>query len=190
MKKIIITIISVGLVFIISMIAFIVFKGNTIKTPIGFDSIIVLGCQVKEDGTLSKQLLLRLGKALEIYNTSPQLIVVSGGQGEKEPTSEGLAMKKWLIENGIKANDVIAETDSYSTYENINNSMKILNAYNLNKPVIITSDYHIPRAMAIAKDLGLEPQGIPSPTEPEFWVKNYGREVLAWGKYFLKKVAD
>ncbi|NMD37153.1 MAG: YdcF family protein [Christensenellaceae bacterium] len=190
MKKIILILFSISIISVLILLTFIVVKGNILKPPNSFDSIIILGCQVKEDGSLSKQLHLRLSKALDIYNKNPQLIVASGGQGVNEPISEGLAMKKWLIENGVKEEHVIAETNSYSTYENIEKSMEILKSKNLSKPIIITSDYHIPRAMAIAKDYGLEPQGISSPTEPKFWVKNYGREVLAWGKYFLKKVVD
>ncbi len=190
MKKIIIILLSLGVTIIVCVLGFIIVKANIIKTPNNYDSIIILGCQVKEDGSLSKQLHLRLTKALEVYKQNPQLIVASGGQGVNEPISEGVAMKNWLIENGVKEEDIIAETNSFSTYENIEKSVEILKDKNLNNPVIITSDYHIPRAMAIAKDYGLKPQGVSSPTDPEFWVKNYGREVLAWGKYFLKKVAD
>ena len=57
----------------------------------------------------------------------------------------------------------------------------------LSKPLIITSDYHLPRAMAIAEMKGLAPQGKASPTRQEltFWLKNHGREALAWVKFWL-----
>ena len=43
------------------------------------------------------------------------------------------------------------------------------------------------RAMALARDLGLEADGIGSPCKPEYWVKNHAREALAWVKYWLVK---
>ena len=53
---------------------------------------------------------------------------------------------------------------------------------------MITSDYHLPRALAIAGSLGLDADGIGSPCKPEWWVKNHAREVLAWGKYLLDEI--
>ena len=53
---------------------------------------------------------------------------------------------------------------------------------------IVTSDYHLPRAMQLARDLGLSADGIGSPCKPEYWVKNHFREVLAWGKYFAVRL--
>ena len=54
------------------------------------------------------------------------------------------------------------------------------------KPLIVTSDYHLPRALAIARDAGLEAQGAGSPCRPEwnYWLKNHMREALAWVKYW------
>ena len=54
--------------------------------------------------------------------------------------------------------------------------------------IVVTSDYHLPRALAIARDAGLEVQGIGAPTLPEWWIKNHFREVLAWGKYLLGRI--
>ena len=57
----------------------------------------------------------------------------------------------------------------------------------IRKVCIVTSDYHVPRSMALAGDLGLEATGIGSPCLKEFWIKNHSREALAWCKYWLKK---
>ena len=56
------------------------------------------------------------------------------------------------------------------------------------KATIVTSDYHLPRALRIARDAGLTADGLVSATLPEYWLKNHAREVLAWGKYFLSKL--
>ena len=53
---------------------------------------------------------------------------------------------------------------------------------------IVTSDYHLPRAMQLARDRGLAAEGLGSPCKPEYWMKNHFREVLAWGKYCMYRL--
>ena len=67
--------------------------------------------------------------------------------------------------------------------------MKLLGVYpgTIRKVLVVTSDYHVPRALSMARDLGLEAEGLGSPCLPEYWLKNHAREVLAWGKYLLNK---
>ena len=66
---------------------------------------------------------------------------------------------------------------------------KILDEYpaDIRKVVIVTSDYHVPRSMALAEDMELEASGVGSPCLQEYWLKNHGRETLSWIKYWLKK---
>ncbi|MBR3019425.1 MAG: YdcF family protein [Clostridia bacterium] len=153
------------------------------------DAVIVLGCQVYSTGELSPQLELRLQTALGTYREHPRLIVCCGGQGEGEPAPEGRVMRDWLIAQGIPANDVMAECDSANTRQNLEYAKALL-PEDMRRVTVITSDYHLPRALALARDLGLDADGIGSPCRPEisFWVKNHTRELLAWGKYLLLKV--
>ncbi len=191
MRKLIFFLIKLVFLAFVILLAYIVFKEYTMPKPYGYDSIIVLGAQVKEDGSLSKQLELRLQKALEAYKNSNVLIVVTGARGYNEPVEESIAMKEWLVQHGVPEEQIIAESQSTSTKENILYAKQLLENYGKNKPVIVTSDYHLPRALAIAADNELIPQGIPSPTLQEYWLKNHSREVLAWAKYlFIKYVGS
>ena len=156
------------------------------KKP-GSAAIIVLGAQVKTDGQPSVQLELRMETALEEYRKEPRLLICCGAQGENEPAPEGECMRKWFMAHGVPETDVIAETVSVNTLENLQNARMLL-PEGVNRVTIVTSDYHLPRALAIAKDAGLDADGIGSPCKPEYWFKNHSREVLAWGKYLLKKV--
>lgn len=51
--------------------------------------------------------------------------------------------------------------------------MQLLGGRNVTKVMIITSDYHLPRAIAIAEDNGLTAYGIGAPTKLglRFWLK-------------------
>ena len=152
-------------------------------------AVIVLGCQVYSTGGLSPQLELRLRAALDTYHDHPRPIICCGGQGENEPAPEGQVMRDWLISQGVPATDVIAECESMNTRQNLDCARRLL-PENAKRVTVITSDYHLPRALALTKDLGLDADGIGSPCRPEigFWIKNHTREVLAWGKYLILKI--
>jgi len=150
-------------------------------------AVIVLGCQVYPDGTPSPQLELRLEAALNTYRGHPRPIIVCGAQGTNEPAPEGQVMREWLIKNGVPQDQVTAECESRSTRENLENAMALLPP-GTRAVTVVTSDYHLPRALALARSLGLQSDGIGSPCKPEYWVKNHFREVLAWGKYLGEKI--
>ena len=57
----------------------------------------------------------------------------------------------------------------------------------MKKVLVVTSDYHVPRSLALAKDLGYDACGMGSPCKPEYWIKNHAREALAWVKYWGRK---
>ena len=154
-----------------------------------YEAMLVLGAQVKPDGTPSLQLQWRLEKAAETYRQKKVPVVVCGGQGGNEPAPEAVVMRDVLIGLGVDGDMILMDTTSASTHSNIKNAMQLLGGRNVTKVMIITSDYHLPRAIAIAEDNGLTAYGIGAPTKLglRFWLKNHCREALAWCKYWAVK---
>ena len=153
-----------------------------------YDAIIVLGAQVRQDGTLSNQLSLRLDKAMEAWKQKPVPIVVCGAQGQDEPTTEAWAMRNHLLGKGVPENQLLMDETSFNTQQNLSNARMLLQDFPEVKDVlIVTSDYHVPRALAMAEDLGLRASGLGSPCLREYWLKNHTREALAWIKYWAVK---
>ena len=148
------------------------------------DAILVLGCQVKEDGSLSLMLKDRLDKAIELYkaNKVPK-IIVSGDHGTRE-YDEVNAMKKYLIQNDIKSEDIFMDHAGFSTYESMYRAKYIFEA---KKVIVVTQEYHLYRAVYIGNKLGIETYGVPAKK-----VNYYGqtgrdiREILARNKDFIK----
>ena len=153
-----------------------------------YDAIIVLGAQVKADRTLSVQLTWRMDAAIEAYEKKNVPVVVCGAQGPDEPCPEAEAMREYLIGKGIPEEMILADPDSFNTNENLENAKRLLDGFpGVKRVLIVTSDYHVPRSLAIAQDLGFEAEGLGAKCLPERWLKNHAREALAWCKYWAKK---
>ena len=118
------------------------------------DYIIVLGAQVRESGP-SKVLRYRLNAAIDYLNANPETkCIVSGGKGNNEPFSEAEGMYKYLLEHGIDGERIILEDQSINTVTNIKNSKNLLDE-SYNSVGVVTNNFHLFRALQIAKAQGL-----------------------------------
>ena len=75
------------------LFAWVCYAESHLETPPETDVIIVLGAQVKPDGTPSVQLGWRLDAAYDAYRQKAVPMVVCGAQGKDEPMTEAEAMK-------------------------------------------------------------------------------------------------
>ena len=186
---------SAGVLAFAALVAFVCIKEGQVPRKAEelsdpYEAIIVLGAQVKPEGVPSIQLELRLECAYEVWLRNPVPVVVCGAQGTNEPDTEAAVMKRYLESKGIPGEMILEDPDSFNTQENLKNASGLLKAYpeKIRKVLIVSSDYHVPRAIEIARDLHLDAAGIGSPCRQEFWIKNHFREALAWCKYWLKKI--
>ena len=99
--------------------------------------------------------------------------------------TEAAAMKSYLTDKGIPEQVILTDAESFNTRQNLKNAAELLKKTGkIKKVLIVTSDYHLPRALALAGDLGFDCCGLGSPCKPEYWIKNHAREALAWCKYW------
>ena len=190
--KVILCIILAGTALFGGVLAMVcVQEGKTPKelnSDMEYDAVIILGAQVKPDGSPSVQLSWRLDAAWEAWEQKHVPVVVCGAQGKDEPMPEAEAMSMYLENKGVPAADILKDPDSFNTNQNLQNAAKLLQDLpGIQRVMIVTSDYHVPRAMALARDLGFDACGMGSPCKQEYWIKNHAREALAWCKYWARK---
>lgn len=184
-------IVSVGAVFGIN--AYVKAVGKKLMvTPKGaaeledVDCILVLGCGVRDDGTPSDMLRDRLDRSLELYfaGVAPKLLM-SGDHGRVEYDEVNI-MKQYAIDRGVPSQDVFMDHAGFSTYESIYRAKEIFCADNI---VIVTQEYHLYRALYLAKSFGLDAHGV----ECDYYTY-YGqtmrdvREILARNKDFFTSI--
>ncbi len=134
------------------LVSFIAIYGQNDNASYKEDAVIVLGAGINGD-RITYPLKLRLDKAIEYYNKNPEVqIVVTGGQGFQETVTEAYAMEKYLVQNGVEASKIIKEEKATSTNENMRFSKKLLKEDS--SIVVITNNFHIYRAVSIAKAEG------------------------------------
>lgn len=150
------------------------------------DYLLILGCYVKPDGTPGNILKGRIDRAIEFRQmqaeqTGKDLVLVpSGGQGSDEVISEAEAMKKYLIRCGVDEKDILTESRSVNTRENIKFSDALIRERTKRaKVAFATTSYHVFRAGVIASNLGLHFEGVGAKTRTHFWINAFVREFLA-----------
>ena len=147
------------------------------------DAIIVLGAFVYESGRASPTLTERLDTALELYNAGKaQKIILSGDHGTKE-YDEVNAMKEYMLSKGIPRKDIFLDHAGFNTYDSMYRAKEI---FCVNSLLISTQQFHINRAVYIARKLGIEAYGFPSTRWINYYRRQYGlRESFAKVKAFI-----
>ncbi len=152
--------------------------------------MIILGCQLHDWGP-SVMLQDRLDKALDYLKDHPEVVVVvSGGQGENEPTSEAQGMADYLADHGFARENIILETQSHNTHQNLTYSARHLEERGADIKagvVIVSNGFHLTRAKMLAGRAGYENVSVlaaPSSHTPTR-LKMYIREPLALVKSFV-----
>ena len=154
--------------------------------------MIILGCQVKPWGP-SILLQDRLNEALDYLEDHPDMVVVvSGGQGKDEPTSEAQAMRDYLVAHGVDGERILMEDKSSNTVQNLRYSAQLLHeqGYVMDQDILVVSNgFHLTRVrMLVGRVWGdtdnLSTLAAPSSHTPSR-LKMYIREPLALVKSFL-----
>ena len=141
--------------------------------PCCYDAIVVLGGGIaaahppqQMDPHLNEG-ADRIWQAARLYKrgVAPRIIVTGGSflaqQGET-PFTEADAMRVFLMDLGVPSDAITGEDMALNTIENIRNVLAIVGQ---GRVALVTSAYHMPRAMQIAALVGLKASAFPTDFE-------------------------
>ncbi len=148
---------------------------------------LVLGAGLRGE-RMTLTLARRMQVAAAYLRAHPRVTaLVSGGQGAGESRTEAAAMADYLVAHGVAPERIVREERSTSTWENLRFSQELLRE--LPGPpapvLIVTSDFHVPRALLLGRRLGLEVRGLPCPTPWYTYPNNLVREYFAFASSWL-----
>jgi SanA protein len=117
---------------------------------------IVLGALVSKTGHLSDFLQDRLDAAIDLYNQGKiKRFLLSGDHGYVD-YDEVNAMRFYLIDKGINTEDIFLDHAGFDTYNSMIRAKKI---FQVQDAIIVSQRFHLPRAVYIARKLGLNAYG-------------------------------
>ena len=148
------------------------------------DCIIVLGAQVKADGTPSKMLRDRLDEGIRLYEAgAAPKILMSGDDGQVE-YNEVAAMAAYAEDAGVSKKDLFLDHAGFSTYESMYRAQYI---FGVKRAIVVTQKYHEYRALYIGQRLGMDVRGV-SAADINYAFQGFRdiREVMARDKDFLQ----
>ncbi|WP_025704717.1 YdcF family protein [Paenibacillus graminis] len=133
------------------------------------DVIVVLGGgatsgtpDIDGEGNLYGSAANRLLTAVRLYRQTGLPVLFSGGQVFPDSGNEADIAKRQLIGLGVPGSNILAENRSLNTEQNAVNTAAMMNSKGLRHPILVTSAFHMPRAMALFKDNGLAPLAYPA----------------------------
>lgn len=93
-----------------------------------------------------------------IKQKAAPVIIIAGGTANifDQNIKPAVLMKEFAIEFGVPSDRIITETESRNTRENAVNTKRILDKLNAKKVILVTSDYHMRRAHAVFKKIGID----------------------------------
>ena len=152
-----------------------IIKGMMAKPKDNCDYIIVLGCQIRGDH-ITRSLKNRLDVAVSYAIDNPDTtIIVSGGRGKGENTTEAFAMYNYLVSRGIDGSRIIQEDNSTDTSENTDSLVGIA-----------TNNFHIARSRLLARHAGLNNTcGMPAESDHVLFINYMVREAIGIVKDFV-----
>lgn len=145
--------------------------------------IIVLGAKVHPDGSLCRGLQYRCERAISAWkNGAAEQMILCGGQVGDEPCTEAAAMADFMAAQGVPKEALILEVKSRNTVENLKFAQAIMAERGFADAAIVTSDYHLQRALWIAQKFSIRACGIPAKSahKPLSRVKALLRECVSW----------
>jgi uncharacterized SAM-binding protein YcdF (DUF218 family) len=128
------------------------------------DAIAVFGA-AEYSGHPSPVLHARLDHAVELYRKqiAPLVITLGGGTDKDSGNTEGGVGRDYLLANGIPFANIIAETRSTDTEQQVHRLAAIAHENNLRHIVVVSDGTHLFRIRQLCQDAGLDVYTSPRP---------------------------
>jgi len=119
--------------------------------------VLVLGAEVYADGVPSTFLRARLDLALELYRRGLVERILLSGDGRSRFYDETGGMRAYLLRRGVDESVLLVDPAGLDTYDSC---LRARDVYGIDRLVVVSQSYHLPRALAICHALGLDAWGV------------------------------
>ena len=126
----------------------------------------------------------RINEAISLYKKGlVHYLVFTGGTPESDYPSEGWVGREFAIKHGVPETAILVELTSRTTEQNLVNAQLLMAPHGIKTVLLVSDPLHMYRAMAIARDLGL--QATPAPTSSSRFQSLTSRGKSLWRETWL-----
>jgi len=128
------------------------------------DVAVVLGAAVQGQQP-SPVFRERINHAIVLHRTGVvQMILFTGGRSQGAAYAESEVARNYAIAQGVPASDILIETRSTTTHENLEQARQLMLAHRLQSAILVSDPLHMRRAVSLADNLGWAVSSSPTPT--------------------------
>ena len=142
---------------------------------------IILGAAVSTKGIPSAVLEDRVITAINLYKQGKVSKILMSGGNPTVTNNEVDPIRKIMIAQGIPTEDIFLDHAGFDTYSTMYRAKVI---FNIQSAIIVTQEFHLPRAVYTARSLGINAYGFPA-DRGQYSINNYLRELLSRPNAFL-----
>ena len=146
---------------------------------------LVLGAQVYPSGTPSPFLAARLELARRLLAAGTVQVLLLSGDGAAPEYDEPAAMAAYLVARGVPAERMVLDRFGLDTYDSAYRAREV---FGLDRLLVVTQTYHLPRAVGTCRALGVEADGVGDRAVRRLssaWVRGVVRDQVACVKTVL-----
>jgi vancomycin permeability regulator SanA len=152
--------------------------------------VIVLGAAVEPGSTDPKPILRgRLDTAAQLVLDGRARVVLVSGDGGGRSGDDPRVMTDYLIARGIPADRIVGDPYGLDTYDSCLRAKRV---YGVDRALIVTQSYHLARAVALCRHLGVDTAGVGARCECSALTlaRNATRDYFASSKAALDAIRD
>ena len=120
----------------------------------------------------------RVNTAVALYKSGKVRKILMTGDNGHADYDEPRSMRVQAVASGIPVQDIVCDYAGFRTYDSL---YRARNIFDVRDAILVTQDFHLPRAIYIAKHLGLSVIGVDASMHPygieKYWYEF--RELIA-----------
>jgi SanA protein len=137
--------------------------------------VLIPGAAILSDGSLSPVFRDRADTAIKLYEAKKVSKILVSGDNSTVSHNEVNPVRLYLLSKNIPDQDIFLDHAGFDTYSTMYRARHV---FGVNSVLVASQSFHLPRAVFIARRLGMEAYGV-NADQGHILFQNYVREVFA-----------
>ena len=134
-------------------------RWKTVDTISPQPAAIVFGAGLYPDGSPMPALEDRILYAANLYKAGKVQVILMSGDRRSDAYDEPAAMQAYAVKLGVPEKAIIKDDAGFRTYDTC---YRAKNMFHVDNAILVTTDYHLPRALYLCNSLGVDSVGVAS----------------------------